>query len=318
MTMRTVGAVASRIGAAALTLLAVSFVLFIAVEALPGDPAQTVLGIDASPEQREQWRQQWNLDRPLPERYADWLGGIVRGDPGTSMITGLPVGEAITVPLQYTTVLVVFSFLLALVVSLACGIPAGLRPGGSLDRLLSGSAIVVIAVPQFVIAVLLTTVFAIQLGWLPAVSLIPLGQSWIDRPDMLVLPVLTLGSFGAAWATRMVRAAVADANGPNVEAARLAGIPPWRLLLRHLLPSTVPTLAQTYAWLLGGLFAATTVVERVFNYPGLSEMLLSAIRNHDFPMLEAIGLVLSVVVITALLTADVLGHLFNPRARTGT
>ncbi|HEX2145871.1 MAG TPA: ABC transporter permease [Glycomyces sp.] len=316
MTLRTWAAVAVRIGAAALTLLAVSFVLFVAVEALPGDPAQTVLGIEASAEQREQWRQEWGLDRPLPERYADWLFGIAQGDPGVSMITGQPVAEQIAEPLHYTTVLVAFSFALALVVSLACGIPAGLRPGGRLDRLLSGSAVLIIAVPQFVIAVLLTAVFAINLGWLPAVSLVPLGQTWIDRPDVLVLPVLTLGSFGAAWATRMVRAAVTDADGPNVEAARLAGLSAGRVLRRHLLPRTVPTLAQAFAWLLGGLFAATTVVERVFNYPGLSSMLLSAIRNHDFPMLEAIGLVLSLIVIAALLIADLLGYLFNPRART--
>lgn len=317
MNLRPVTAVATRIGAAALTLLAVSFVLFVAVEALPGDPAQTVLGVDASAEQRERWRAEWGLDRPLPERYADWLGAIVRGDPGISMISRLPVAEQIATPLHYTVVLVAFSFAFALVVSLACGIPAGLRPGGRVDRFLSGSAVVIIAVPQFVIAVLLTTVFAVNLGWLPAVSMVPLGQTWLDRPDVLVLPVLTLGSFGAAWATRIVRAAVADANGPNVEAARLAGLPVGRVLRRHLLPSTVPTLAQAYAWLLGGLFAATTVVERVFNYPGLSAALLSAIRNHDFPLLEAIGLIFSLAVIVALLVADVLGYLCNPRARTG-
>lgn len=316
MIVRSLGAVAARTGAAALTLLVVSFVLFVTVEALPGDPAQTVLGLDASEAQRELWRQEWHLDRPLPQRYSDWLIGVLNGDAGISMITRQPVAEAIATPLYYTTVLVAFSFAFALIVSLACGIPAGLRPGGRIDRLLSGAAVVVIAVPQFVIAVMLTAVFAIALGWLPAVSFVPLGQSWIDRPDILVLPVLTLGGFGAAWAARIVRAAVADANGPNVEAARLAGLPPGRVLRRHLLPHTVPALAQAYAWLFGGLFAATTVVEQVFNYPGLSAMLLSSIRNHDFPMLEAIGLVLSFAVIMAFLLADVLGRLFNPRART--
>ncbi|GAB3227213.1 ABC transporter permease [Glycomyces halotolerans] len=316
MTLRTVLAVAARIGAAALTLLAVSFVLFVAVEALPGDPAQTVLGVDASAQQRELWRREWNLDRPLPQRYADWLSGVLHGDLGISMITRRPVADEIGAPLYYTTVLVAFSFALALVVSLACGIAAGLRTGGRGDRLLSGAAVVIIAVPQFVIAVMLTAVFAIALEWLPAVSLIPLGETWLDRPEILVLPVLTLGSFGAAWATRMVRAAVSNADGPNVEAARLAGLPAGRVIRRHLLPNTAPTLAQAYAWLLAGLFAATTVVERVFNYPGLSKLLLSSIRNHDFPVLEAIGLVFSIIVIAALLTADLLGYVFNPRART--
>ncbi|HEX6969964.1 MAG TPA: ABC transporter permease, partial [Micromonosporaceae bacterium] len=233
------------------------------------------------------------------------------------LVTGRPVTEVLAEPVAYTALLVLIAGSVTLVLSLVVGVTAGLRPGSRLDRLISGAALVAVSIPQFVTAVALVIVFAVILGALPAVSLVPLGGTPLDRPEILVLPVAALALFATAWASQLVRATVVDANSaPNVEAARLAGLPEPVVVWRHVLPATVPACAQAFAWLLSGLFGGTAVIERVFNYPGLSKVLVDAVRQHDAPVLEAVGLLMAVTLIMALLIADLVGLLATPKLRT--
>lgn len=308
--------IAQKFAAAGVTILAVSAVLFMAIEVLPGDAAAAMLGGNTTIDQLEAQRAEWGLDQPAATRYLDWLTAAIQGDLGTSFISGEAVTAEIAQPLWFTTILVAISAAVSLVLALLFGVLAGLRPGSRLDRMLSGSALVVVAVPQFVIAGLLVMLFSLTLGVLPAVSLVPIGGSPLDRPEILVLPAIALASFGIAWAGRLIRAAVADANAaPNVRAARLAGLPEPLVVWRHLLPATIPATAQVFAWLISGLFGSTTVIERVFNYPGLSEVLISAVRNHDLAVLEGVGILLAMIIVVAFLLADLIGTLADPKRR---
>ncbi|GAA0933720.1 ABC transporter permease [Virgisporangium aurantiacum] len=320
---RPVLAVGKRLAAAALTLVAVSMVLFAGASMVPGDAASASLGISTTPEQIDALRAEWGLDRPLPVRYAEWMGAVLRGDLGTSLISHRPVIDVIAEPLWSTTVLVLIASAVTVPLAVLLGVLTGLRPGGRLDRFVSGVSLTVVAIPSFVVAGLLVMVFSVTLGLLPAVSLPPLGGTPLDRPEILVLPAGSLVLFATAWASRLVRATVVDANlAPNAEAARLAGVPERTVVWRHVLPTrgaaAVRALAPLFAWLVSALFGGTTVVEVVFNYPGLSTVLLTAVRNHDAAVLEGVGLLLAVVIVGSLIVADLLGFLANPKLRTGT
>jgi peptide/nickel transport system permease protein len=317
--MSAVVSVARRLAVAVGTLVAVSVVLFAGSEAVPGDAASASLGINSTPAEIVQLRHDWGLDRPMPARYAHWVNAVLHGDLGTSLITRQPVAAMVARPLADTSLLVFLAGTLTVALALLLGVLAGRRPGGRLDRGLSGVALVTVSIPPFVTAGLLVILFAATLGLLPAVSLVPLGGTPLDRPEILVLPVLSLTLFATAWASRLVRATVVDANAaPHVEAARLAGLSEPVVLWRHVLPATMPACAQAFAWMVSGLFGGTAVVERVFNYPGLSGVLIDAVRHHDSAVLEAVGLLLAAIIIGALVLADVIGVLANPRLRTGT
>lgn len=314
--MNVIRALTRRMFAAAGTLLVVSMILFAGSEVTPGDAASASLGANATPDQVAALRAAWGLNRPLPQRYASWMDALLHGHLGTSLATGQPVATLIGRPLGYTAILVALCGVATVALSVATGVLAGLRPGSRLDRTLSGGALALVAVPQFVLAGLLVLLFAAALGWLPAVSLVPFGGTPLDQPSILVLPCLALTLPAAAWASRLVRATVVDANAaPHVEAARLAGLPERRVVFRHLLPTIVPPCAQLFGWLISALFGGTAVVEQVFGYPGLSGTLLDAVRNHDPVVLEGVGLLLAGLVVAAFLIADLVGVLADPRLR---
>ncbi|WP_406207816.1 ABC transporter permease [Kitasatospora sp. NBC_01560] len=306
-----------RLAGALGTLLGASVLLFAGSQVLPGDAASSSLGASATPEEVARMRAEYGLDRPLAGQYVDWMKGVLHGDFGHSLYDRKPVLDAVVTPFLDTALLVGITAVLTVLLATGLGVVTGLRPGTRLDRLLSGAAVALVSVPQFVLAVLLVLVLGTGLELLPAVSLVPFGGTPLDRPVILVLPVLSLTLFAASWAGRIVRAAVVDADAaPHVEAARLAGLPERVVIRRHLLPSTVAPCAQTFAWLVAALFGGTAVVERVFSYPGLSETLVGAVRHHDTPVLEGVGMLLATVTVTCLLVADGLAVLATPRLRS--
>ncbi|MER7168815.1 ABC transporter permease [Micromonospora sp. NPDC000207] len=305
-----------RLGAAVATLFVVAVVLFAGSEVLPGDAASASLGPDATLEEVEQRRAELGVDRPWPGRFVEWIAGAIRLDLGVSSVSGQPVVDLVAAPLAATGLLVAVTAAVSVPLAMGLGLVSGLRRDGRLDRTLSAVAVVAVSIPQFVVAGLLVLVFADLLPVLPAISLPPLGGTALDRPEILVLPVTALTLFGAAWASRIVRAAVIDADAtPHVEAARLAGLPERVVVWRHLLPAAVPPCAQTFAWLLSGLFGGTAVVEVVFNYPGLSQTLVAAVRNHDTAVLEGVGLLLAAIIVVAFVLADVVVMAVDPRLR---
>lgn len=309
---------ALRLAAMFAIAIVISMVLFASVELLPGDAATTILGQNATPERLDQLRDQLQLDESPIQRYASWAGGILQGDLGTSVVTQRPVWGVIETPVRNSIILAGFSLGAMALVAVGLGVLSGFRPGSRADRATTLTTSAIASVPDFVLGGVFVAVFASWLDLFPAVSLVPVGTSPLDDPIVLVLPAMTLAVVGGAFGARLIRAVVADASSsPHVEAAMLAGLPTSRVVLRHLLPSIVAPVAQVLASLVPYAVGGTIVVERLFGYPGLGAALVANLGARDVTVVEAIGLLLTIVVLLALFTADVIGAAADPRRRVG-
>ncbi|MBG0851836.1 ABC transporter permease [Streptomyces spinoverrucosus] len=287
-------------------LLAVLLALvFVTVELLPGDAATATSERGESAADVERRRELLGLDRPVLERFWDWMSGLPTGDLGTSA-RGERVTDLLSSAFPNTLLLGGIALLLTAVLSLALGCWAALRPGGRVDRAVSGSATAVLALPEFVVAVALVLVFSLWTGWLPAVTLTDADGS-PDSWTMLVLPALALTIPQAGWNTRIVRAALADeARAPHVETAVLDGLPPHRVLSHHVLPGALPTIAAGLATSTGMLLGGAVVVETIFNYPGIGSVLASAVTDRDSPVIAGVTALAGAVITVVLLLADLI------------
>ncbi len=304
-----------RIVAGIAVLWVISVVLYAATYVLPGDAATRILGNRATPEAVEALREKMGLNRSLPEQYYAWFTGVIRGDAGTST-TGKPVWPVLRERGGNSLTLAVVAFVLAVLIAFVLGVTSGVRAGRPGDAALSVAALTGLSVPDFVLAGVLISVFALALGWLPPVSVLLADTAPLDRPEILVLPAIALASPAGAWASRYVRAAVVDMRtAPNVEAARLAGLSPLRVLTRHLLPGVVGPTAQVMAATSAFLVGGAIVVEQVFAYPGMGSLLAGVVGTNDVPVVLATGLVMATTVIVAFTVADIVGVLANPRLR---
>jgi peptide/nickel transport system permease protein len=304
-----------QVAAAVALLLAVSVVLFVAVQVLPGDPVTQALGSNYTPERGAELRAQLGLDAPVAEQYLRWLGGVLRGDFGTSAVSRTPVGPVVAERAGNSVVLAAVAFLVIAVAGVGAGLLAGAKPGSGRDRVVSTVTLTLTAVPEFALAALLVAVFAFGLDWLPPVSLLAPGTGPLSQPAVLVLPVASLALYGSAYTARMVRGVVAEiATGPHVEAARIAGLPEHLVLRRHVLPPAAGAIAQVLALLVPYLVGGALVVETVFAYPGLGALLASAVRARDAVQVEASGLVLAAAAIAGFLAAELVHGRSGPKA----
>ncbi|MEU0386145.1 ABC transporter permease [Streptomyces chartreusis] len=297
--LRAAGVLARRF----LLLAGLLAAVFAAVELLPGDAADATSERGESAADLAQRRQLLGLDRPVAERFWDWMTGLPTGDLGTSA-RGEQVADLLARPFPNTLLLGGLALLLTLVASVALGCWAAARPGGPLDRAVSASATGILALPEFVVAVALVLVFALWTGWLPAVTLTDSDgspASW----RMLVLPVLALAVPQIGWNTRIVRAALADeARAPHIDTAVLDGLPRHRILTHHLLPGALPTIAAGVATSTGMLLGGAVVVETIFNYPGIGSVLAGAVADRDSPVIAGVVAVTGAVITGVLLLAD--------------
>jgi len=308
--------VALRLGAGALALLAASALIYLGVSALPGDAATAALGRDATPELVAGLRKQFGLDKPALERYGTWLMGFVRGDLGHSLPTGIPVTQVIGDKVWNTFVLAGVTIALLVPLATILGAVSALRPDGVVDHGTAALTLSLIATPQFVVGAVLAVVFAVWLGWLPAVSLIDPSRPIFSRPSILVLPVVTLLASALAQSVRMIRATMIEVlELPYIEVARLNGIAEWRMLLRHALPNIVAPAIQVLAynvpWLVGGV----VIVESVFEYRGVGLTRITAVQTRDLPTVEALAMLATVAIVATSLCADLTVILLNPRLR---
>jgi peptide/nickel transport system permease protein len=297
--LRVTGVIARR---AVLLAVLLAFV-FTTVELLPGDAATATSERGESAADLAERRHLLGLDRPVLERFWEWMTGLPAGDLGMSA-HGEAVADLLGRPFPNTLLLGGLALLVTLVVSVALGCWAAARPGGKADRTVSASATGVLALPEFVVAVALVLVFALWTDWLPAVTLTGADgspASW----EMLVLPVLALAVPQIGWNTRIVRAALADeAGAPHIDTAVLDGLPRHRILTHHLLPGALPTIAAGLATSTGMLLGGAVVVETVFNYPGIGSVLAGAVADRDSPLIAGVVAVTGAVVTGVLLLAD--------------
>lgn len=297
--------------------LVVSLLLFLGLNLLPGDAASQSQGLTGTAQSVATQRSAWGLDRPVLERYLDWLGGVLTGDLGTTLRTGRPVAQMMAGPLERSAVLAGLALVTSLVLGVGAGLVAGLRADRPADRIVSVLALAAVCTPEFVVAVALVTLFAATLHLLPAVSLIPVGGTLADRPEILVLPVLTLTTVAGAALARLVRPTVrAQAAAAHVEAARLAGLPGRRVLTRHLLPGAIGPIAVLAAMLVPYLLGGAVVVETVFGFPGLGSLLVDAVTAREPALVMAVGMVLVLITMLAFAAAELVAVAADPRRRT--
>lgn len=300
-----------------LVLLVVSLLIFGATLLLPGDPARAILGQQATPERVAALTEQLGLDRPAWERYFSWLGGVLTGDLGFSAATEGPVSELLGGRIAASALLLVLTAVISTPIALALGAWAAVRRGSRTDSTLSGSSLVLAALPEFVIGVLLVVVFATSVfRILPSVTLARPGEPVWARPEQLVLPVVTLALVVVPYVVRMSRATLSESlDAGFVEMARLKGLPERTVLLRHAVPHTIGPVAQVIALQLAWLAGGVVVVEFLFRYPGIGEALIDAVANRDVQVVQAITLIIAAFYVVVNLAADVAGILADPRIR---
>jgi peptide/nickel transport system permease protein len=299
-----------------LTLLVISVLVFAGTEILPGDVATAVLGQSATEETVQALRLKMGLDDPAPVRYFLWLSGIVQGDLGESLATGRDIFGLITERLLNTFVLALFTALFAVPLALVLGILCALYPDSFVDRSISYSTLVLISLPEFFTAALLVFLFAVTWNIFPAVVRITsFGNIGVTLHN-LMLPILTLTAALLAHMTRMTRSTILDVlHSGYIEIALLKGVPKKRIVLRHAFPNSLGPIINVIATNLGYLVSGVVVVEAVFAYPGLGQMMVDCVTNRDIPLVQAVAMLFCTFYIGLNLVADVLIIMTNPRLR---
>jgi peptide/nickel transport system permease protein len=296
----------------------VPFIIFVLLDLAPGDAASTVAGDGATPQQVAQVRHDLHLGDPLLVRFGRWAGDAVQGRLGTSFETHEQVTTMIRQALPATLSLVLVSLLLTLVIGVGAGIWAGYHPEGVVDRVLIILSSLSIAIPGFWLGLMLVLVFSINLGWLPALGYVPLGSDPWEWLKHLVLPSIALATLPAAAVCLQTRAALADElNKDYVLSAIARGLSRPSVVLRHALKNAgVPVVTVLGFWL-GQLIVSTVIVEQVFNFHGIGQLLIQSASSKDVPLLLGLTLLTTIVIVVANLLVDLSYGYFNPRVRVG-
>lgn len=309
-----------RIGLGLVTLFFVSLVIFLATNALPGDPARAILGTKATPEKLAVLREEMGLNRPMVVRYASWLGNFVTGDLGNSLAgVHQPVTQVVGRRLLNSLLLVVVSAVVSVPLSIGLGSYAALKRDTRIDQAINTTTLALSAVPEFVIGIVAILVFSTQLlHWLPPISRLDQYRPLYEQLNMLVLPVFTLTLAVMPYIVRMMRASTIEVlESEYVSMARLKGVPERLVMRRHTVPNAVvPAIqgtAMQLAWLAGGI----VTVEYLFAYPGIGSSLVDAVANRDYPVIQALTLIMASAYVFLNLAADILTILITPRLRTG-
>ena len=301
---------------AVLTLLIVSALIFMGTELLPGDVASAILGQQATPEALAAIRNDLGLNRPVTTRYFEWLMNFVQGDMGKSLATGLPISEILPNRFYNTMFLAVYTAAIAVPLSLFLGLISAIKQGGWIDKVTSVTSLFSISVPEFLVGYILVYFFSVSLGWMPSMAIITDEMPLNDRLFVLILPVATLVVTVLAHMTRMTRIAVINIlSQPYIEMAYLNGIPRARVVLLHALPNALAPIANVIALNLAYLIAGVMVVEVVFVYSGMGQLMIDSVSKRDLPMVQACAMIFALVYITLNLIADLLAILSNPRIR---
>jgi peptide/nickel transport system permease protein len=297
----------------AMTVFIVSVVIFGATELLPGDLARELLGQSATPETLAALREQLGLNDPAPVRYWNWLSGALVGDFGVSLANQRPVADLIATRAGNTLFLALYAAALAVPISLVLGVLAALWRNSPFDRIVNAGALTAISFPEFFVAYILIFWLA-QTGVFPSMVRISPSTTFGDMLYMTFLPALTLTLVVTAHMMRMTRAAIVNLlASPYIEMARLKGLTPMRVITRHAVPNALAPIITVVALNLAYLITGVVVVEVVFVYPGLGQLMVDSVSNRDIPVVQAVALIFATAYVLLNLAADVLSTLSNPR-----
>lgn len=296
------------------TLWVVSVVIFLGIELLPGDAAEAILGRNATDAAVATLRHELRLDLPFYLRYFGWLAGLLHGDLGHSLASGRAVSELIGGRLENTLFLAVAASLLSIPVALVLGTLAAIYRNSAFDRLITLVVIGLVAAPEFLFGYALILVFSIKLGVLPSLSDIGPETPFSERLYQIALPAMTLTLLVIAYVTRMTRASLVDILGrPFVEMATLKGIARWRIVVQHALPNAWAPIINAITLSMAHLIVGVVVVEVLFVYPGLGQLLVNSVAKRDVPVVQACSLIFAATYILLNALADILSIWANPR-----
>ena len=297
-------------------LLVVSVLVFAGTEILPGDVATAILGQSATPELVALIRERLGLDDPVYLRYLHWLGGLVTGNLGTSLVNGADLSGEVGVRLFNTFFLALLTASVAVPLSIVLGLLSALKPNGALDRTISTVTLALISLPDFLTAIILVTLFAVTWKFFPAIVNIRSDDGIIDIMRALVLPVATLVIAVLAHMVRMTRTVVLNVlTSPPIEMALLKGVPRWRILIVHALPNALAPIVNVIALNLAYLIAGIVVIETLFNVLGLGRFTVESVQNRDIPAVQVCAMIFCAVYVLLNLLADVISIIANPRLR---
>jgi peptide/nickel transport system permease protein len=300
-------------------VLGVSILTFWVLNLIPGSAAQQLLGPEATPEQVRALELQLGLDRPAVLRYLDWLGGAVTGDLGSSIVSNQSVTGLLGERLAVSGELVGLAFLISLGLAIPTALLAAYRPGRLFDRISMVVSITGLSVANYVLALLLVLVFAVEMAVLPAIGFVPISEGLGENLRSLVLPAAAIAFPLFCFYTRFLRGDLVDQmQGEDyVTTARAKGIGPWQVLLRHAFRNSAFGLITVVGLNLGTLIGGTVIVEQIFALPGIGQLMLQAINTRDFVVVQACVVVFALVAVLANLLADLLYAVLDPRIRYG-
>jgi peptide/nickel transport system permease protein len=301
------------------TLLLLSALTFLATNVVPNDPARLALGRTATPEQLRAYEAQQGLDQPIVKRYFTWIGDFVQGDWGTSTRTGEPVKEEVMPRVARTLTIALIAMLIAIPLAFLMGAWLGRRTGSSVDVGAALGLLLLNSLPEFVTGLVLLTIFAVELGWLPVESSGAVFATGSAKLEAYVLPIMTVVAVYAPYMIRMVRVNVREVLGQGfVRTAVLRGVPRRRLVWRHVVPNASLPVVNVITLSMAELLGSLIVIEIVFGFPGVGQLLVESVSGKDIPNVQAITLLSGIGFVLLNIVADLLIVVLNPRMRART
>ena len=292
--------------------------MFLVLRLVPGDPASALAGENSTPERVAEIRHQLGLDAPLPQQYVAWIGDLAQGNLGTSLHNNLPVSRLLKESLPPTLELAVVAYIIALSIGIPLGVMAGANPRSFWDWLLSGYTLVTIGIPSFLHGILLLWVFSVILGWFPTSGRVALTEHPIASLHHLALPAVALGTGLAAVLARYTRTAVSEVMGHDyIRTAKAKGLSPRVVVMRHAVRNSLIPIVTVAALQAGGVMAGAVVVEQVFTRPGMGRLVVEAIQNRDYMVVQSSLVVLVTIFVLVNLVADISYGFLDPRVRRG-
>ncbi|GGG15040.1 ABC transporter permease [Paenibacillus abyssi] len=297
-------------------LLFVAVVVFFIIHLTPGDPAAVMLGADASPAEVEALRQELGLDRPIIQQFFSWFGGLFTGDLGTSIFLKAPVFELFVDHLGPTLSLSVLAQGFAMLIAIPMGIVAAKRRGTVIDQTFMVVSLLGISLPGFLLALLLSLIFAVQLGWLPAAGYRAMDTGLWQHFKYLIMPAAALGFIQASLIARMTRSSMLDVLSMNyIKTARAKGVKDIVIVYKHALRNAFIPILTVIGQTFGNLIAGTVVIESVFSIPGVGQLLVQSIISRDYAVLQGVVLLIAASYVLINLIVDLLYGVVDPRVR---
>ncbi|MGY1638116.1 ABC transporter permease [Geodermatophilus sp. SYSU D00742] len=300
-------------------MLGVTVLTFWVLSLIPGNAAQQLLGPEATPEDIALLEQQLGLDQPGVVRYWEWLQGAVTGDLGNSLVSRQPVSDILGQRFPVTAELVLLAFVVSLLLAIPVALLAAHKPGGLMDRISMMISTLGLSVANYVLALLLVLVFAVSLGWLPAIGYTPLEDGLAANLEGMILPSAAIGFPLFCYYTRFLRGDLVDQMQQEeyVTTARAKGVGSWAVLIKHAFRNSSFGLITIVGLNLGTLIGGTVIIEQIFALPGIGQMLLQAINTRDFVVVQAAVVIFALVAVVANLVVDLLYAVLDPRIRYG-